>query len=300
MSTLNDLSNALAAAVETAGASVVRVEARRRIPASGIVWSADDVIVTAHHVVEQDENIGIGLPDGRSATAALVGRDPTTDLAVLRLQDAPAGGLRTAAWLDADQLKVGHLALALGRPGHHIMATMGIVSALRADWRTPAGGQVDHYLQSDVVMYPGFSGGPLVSAEGQILGINTSALPRDVSLTIPTGTVRRVVETLLRHGRVRRGYLGVGAQVVRLPANLAKQLDQETGLLLGSVEPDSPAEHNGLFIGDTIVALAGQSIRHLDDLLALLSGDRIGSVVPIRIVRGGQVTDLQVVIGEQS
>jgi S1-C subfamily serine protease len=294
--TLSDLSTALAAAVETTGASVVRVAARRRMPASGIIWSADGLIVTAHHVVEQDDNIGIGLPDGSSATASLVGRDPSTDLALLRIQ---AHSLKPAGWIDASALKVGHLALALGRPGESIMATLGIVSALSKEWRTPAGGQLDTYLQSDVVMYPGFSGGPLVSAAGEVMGVNSSALLRGVSLAIPVATVRQVVETLLTHGRVRRGYLGVSAQVVRLPAGMAQQIDQETGLLLGSVEPGSPAEQAGLFMGDTIVTLDGQPVRHLDDLLALLSGERVGASVPVRIVRGGQLQAVPVTIGEQ-
>ena len=294
--TLTNLSDALAAAVETAGQSVVRVEGRRRIPASGIVWSADGVIVTAHHVVEQDEAIGIGLADGREIVATLVGRDPTTDLAVLR---GPAAGLQPASWLEAETLRVGHLALALGRPGQSIQATLGIISALGEDWRTPAGGRLDHYLQTDVVMYPGFSGGPLVSAGGQVMGLNTSGLLRGASIAVPTATVRRVVETLLAHGHIRRGYLGVGAQVARLPEGLAAQFDQETGLLLGSVEPGSPAERGGLYMGDTIVTLDRQPVRHLDDLFALLSGDRVGTAVPIQVIRGGQVIEVRVVIGEQ-
>jgi len=294
--TFANLSDALAAAVETAGRSVVRVEGRRRIPASGIVWSADGVIVTAHHVVERDEAIGIGLPDGREAAAALVGRDPMTDLAVLR---SPGAGFEPAAWLPAESLRVGHLALALARPGAEIMATLGIISALSEDWRTPAGGQLDHYLQTDVVMYPGFSGGPLVNVSGQVMGLNTSALLRGASMAIPTATVRRVVEALLAHGHIRRGYLGIGAQVARLPEGLAAQLGQETGLLLGSVEPGSPAERGGLFMGDTIVTLDGQPVRHLDDLFALLSGDRVGAAVPVQIIRGGKIIEVRVVIGEQ-
>jgi S1-C subfamily serine protease len=294
---LANLSNALAAAVETAGPSIVRVEARRRLPASGIVWSADGIIVTAHHVVEEDENIGIGLADGRTVSASLVGRDPTTDVAVLRAQ---AGGLTPPTWVDAGTLKVGHLTLALGRPGESVMATLGIVSALSKDWRTPAGGQFDYYLQTDALMYPGFSGGPAVDAAGGFLGFNTSAMLRGITMTVPTGTLRRVVEVLLAHGRMRRGYLGVSAQAVRLPAGLAGQVGQETGLLLGSVEPGSPAEDGGLFMGDTIVALDGQPVHHLDDLLALLSGDRVGQTVPVRIIRGGQVSEMHVVIGEQA
>jgi S1-C subfamily serine protease len=282
--------------VEFVGPGVVAVEARRRLPASGIVWSPDGVVVTAHHVVESDENISVGLADGRSVAARLVGRDPTTDLAVLR---AEASGLKPVAWAGADGVRVGHLVLALGRPGETVMATLGVVSALGASWRTPAGGRLDRYLQTDVVMYPGFSGGPLVDAEGKVLGLNTSALLRGISLTVPASTLRKVTETLLAHGRVRRGYLGVGSQPVRLPAALAQEMGQETGLLLVSVEPDSPAEKSGLFLGDIIIALAGQPIRHVDDLLAGLSGDRVGESVPVRIVRGGKVQELKVVIGER-
>ena len=297
---LSSLSDAMAAAVEAAGASVVRVEGRRRLPASGVAWAADGLIVTAHHVVEEDREIGIGLPDGSTAGANLVGRDPTTDIAVLRIAGAGSRRLTPSVWREASTLRVGHLVLALGRPGHDMMATMGIVSALRENWRTPAGGQLDHYLQTDVLMYPGFSGGPLVDVSGRVLGLNSSALLRGISVSIPATSLGSIVATLLAHGRVRRGYLGVAAQVVRLPAPLASQLNQETGLMLGSVEAGSPAEYAGLFMGDTIVALDGQPVRHLDDLLALLSGDRLDQATLARIVRGGQVMEVSVVIGEHA
>jgi S1-C subfamily serine protease len=292
---LQELSNGLAATAETVGASVVRVEARRRLPATGIVWSSDGVVVTAHHVVTEDESIGVGLPDGQTVPATLAGRDPTTDLAVLR---AEATDLTPPGWADLESLRVGHLALALGRPGKTVQATLGIVSALGKDWRTPPGGRLDRYLQTDVVMYPGFSGGPLVDVTGQVLGLNTSALLRGISLTVPVDTLRRVVETLLTHGRVRRGYLGVGIQPVRLPEALSKELGQETGLLLVQVKSGSPAEKGGLLLGDIIVALDGQPIRHHDDLLAYLTGDRVGTAVPLRIVRAGQVQDVTIAIGE--
>lgn len=295
---LANFSNALATTVEQVGASVVRVEGRRRLPASGIIWSADGVIVTAHHVVQQDENISVGLPNGSTVAASLVGRDPTTDLAVLRVQ---ATTLPVPLWAELDQVRVGHLVLALGRPGQTVQATLGIVSALsEQSWRTPVGGQLDRYLQTDVVMYPGFSGGSLVSATGAVVGLNSSALVRGVSLTIPAATLRHVVETLLTHGRVRRGYLGVSTQPVRLPASLAQQLGQETGLLLVSVEPGSPAEQAGLVLGDTLVALANTPIRHHDDLLAQLSPDRVGTTVSLRLVRGGQVIELNVPVGERA
>lgn len=294
---LTSLSNDLAATVESVGYGVVRVEGRKRLPASGVVWSPDGVIVTAHHVVEQDDNIKVGLPDNQSVPAALVGRDPRIDLALLRVQ---AEGLTAPAWVEPDSLRVGNLMLALGRPGQGVRATMGILSALGNSWRTPAGGTLDRYLQSDVTMYPGFSGGPMVDAPGRILGINSSALLRGgTTLTIPAPTVRRIVETLLAHGRIKQGYLGIGAQPIRLPEELAKQLDQETGLLLMSVESGGPAEKGGLFFGDTIVSLAGQPVRHLDDLFALLTGDQVGQSVPVSILRGGQSHQLSVIVGER-
>ncbi len=294
---LQSLSDATAAIVESAGRGIVRVEARRRLPASGFVWSADGVVVTAHHVVEQDENIEIGLPDGKTASAKLVGRDPTTDVAVLRAQGAT---LTPLALAELSNLRVGHIVLALARPGQTVMATMGIVSALGDKWRTPMGGLLDKYLQTDVAMYPGFSGGALVDAMGQLLGLNTSALLRDITLSIPVPTLRRVVDTLLTHGKVRRGYIGIRAQPVRLPDRVKEQTKQETGLLLLSVESGSPAEKGGLSMGDTIIAMDGEPIRHLDQLIATLSGDRIGQSLEVSVLRGGQVQKVKVTVGEQS
>lgn len=293
---LLDLSNELSSIVAAAGQAVVRLEARRRLPASGVVWSSEGLVVTAHHVVERDDNIKLGLPDGVGASATLVGRDPTTDLAVLRVESAE---LTPPTWTEPGALQVGHLVLALGRPGKSVQATLGVVSALGGSWRTRGGGQIDHYLQTDVVMYPGFSGGPLVNAAGHVVGINTSALLRGTSLALPTTTVQRVVNDLVTHGQVRRGYLGVGTQPARLSAALTEQLGQKTGLLLVSVEPDSPAERAGLYMGDTIVTFDDQPVRHHDDLLARLSGDQIGVKVPVRVVRGGQVQNFQVEIGER-
>ena len=176
------------------------------------------MVVTAHHVVERDENIKVGLPDGSTVSATLVGRDPSTDLAVLRVQGVE---LAQAKQAEQEKLRVGHLVLALGRPGKSLRATLGIVSALGQEWVTPEGGRLDRYLQTDVVMYPGFSGGPLVDVDGKVLGLNTSALARGRSITVPVLSIGRVVESLLAHGRVRRGYIGVGAQYVRLPGPLA-------------------------------------------------------------------------------
>ncbi len=296
---LQQFSDALATTVTGVSPGIVRVEARRRLPASGLVWSRDGIIVTTHHVIEQDDNIRVGLHSGQTVDATLVGRDATTDLAVLRVASAE---LESPAWAEpaGSTLLVGHLVLALGRPGQRVQATLGIVSALGDSWRTPAGGLMDRYVQTDIVMYPGFSGGPLVNMSGQILGLNTSAILRERSLTIPLGTLRRVTEMLLAHGRIRRGYLGVSTQAVRLPAALSERLGQETGLLLITAESNSPAEQAGLLLGDTLVALDGTSLRHPDDLLACLSTERIGTTGLVRLVRGGEVQERSIVIGERS
>jgi S1-C subfamily serine protease len=293
---LSELSNALAEAVKRAGPGVVRVEARRRLPASGIVWSADGVIVTANHVVNQDEGIMLGLDDGNTVEATLVGRDPSTDLAVLRA----TATLQPLTEANKQTLGVGNLVLALGRPGRTVQATLGIMSALGDSWRTGHGGLIDHYLQTDLVMYPGFSGGPLVGADGTLVGLNTSALARGVSVAVPTMTLARVADSLLAHGRIRRGYLGISTQRVRLPDTVRGQLGQKRGLLVIEVEKDSPAEKSGLTLGDTLVALANEVVQNHDDLLAMLTGDRVGTAVPLKILRGGQVQTVDVTIGERA
>jgi S1-C subfamily serine protease len=294
---LKSLSGDMAAVVKQASASIVRVEARRRAAASGVIYSEDGIIVTANHVVERDDNIRIGLVDGSVVNATVIGRDPSTDIALLRIQ---AKGLTPARWVETAAVQVGNLVLAVGRPGERAQATLGIVSALDEGWRTSAGGLIDAYLQTDVVMYPGFSGGPLVGADGGFLGINSSALARGVSVTIPPATIVRVANSLTTHGRVRRGYLGVSAQPVRLPEALAKTVGQETGLLIVSVEAGSPAEHAGLTLGDTLISLAGEPVPQMDHLMALLTGDRVGTAVNVKIVRGGAAHEVNVTIGERA
>lgn len=296
MSTLlSQLSDGLADAVAQAGRSIVRIEARRRMPASGIVWSADGLILTAHHVVKVESGITVGLPDGGEVTASLIGRDPTTDLALLRT-DAT---LLPPAWVDFTGLRVGHLVLAVGRPASEVQSTLGVVSALGEAWRTGAGGKIDAYLQTDVVMYPGFSGGALIDVDGGVIGLNSSALARGVSVSVPAPTLRRLAAALLEHGRVRRGYLGVGVQTVRLPQAVAEAAQQESGTLIISVEPGSPAAEAGLVLGDTLVTLDNQPVRRVDDLQAHLSGDRVGQIVDATIVRGGQLQTLSLTVGER-
>ncbi len=293
---LKDLSKELADAVERAGGSLVRVEARRRLPATGVIWSAEGLIVTASHVVEREEDLTLGLPDGSEAPATFVGRDPGTDLALLKTE---AKGLTAADWGEADELRVGNLVLALGRPGRTAQATLGVLSARGQGWRTPLGGEIDLFLRTDALMAPGFSGGPLAGASGKVYGVLSSALSREAGIAIPTATVRRVAADLVAHGRIRRGYLGVGAQPAQLPEDLAAKVGQETGLLLISVEPGSPAAQAGLMLGDVIVGMDGQPTRHMHDLLGLLRGDRVGSSVGLRVVRAGKIEEKKVTIGER-
>jgi S1-C subfamily serine protease len=301
------LSDSMADAVAALSPSIVRVEGRRRMGATGIVWSADK-IVTANHVVEQEDGIMVGLHDGTTVQAKLVGRDPANDLAVLHVE---GGNMTPAKWGNNEALRVGNLVLAVGRPTEHTQATLGVVSALVAgakkDENTPKKrnrrqmGQAlaDGYIQTDVVMYPGFSGGPLVSGDGAVHGINTSGFRSGASVTVPVTTIKNTVATLLTHGKMKQGYLGVGVQPVRLPAAVATKLEQETALLVMSVETGSPAEQAGLMVGDILSALDGQSTETIDQLLLLLQGERVGKTINADIVRGGQPQSVNVTIGER-
>jgi S1-C subfamily serine protease len=291
------LSQQLSSVVETFGPHVVRVEARRRRPASGIVWSADGLILTTHHGVEWEEGISVGLGDGRSVPAKLVGRDPSTDVALLQ---ADASGLSAVNPAPINDVKVGHLVLALARPGRSVRATWGIVSTLGdSAWRTPFGGEVERYLETDLSLAPGFSGGPLVDAAGRLLGLTTGAFTRPGTAVVPTGSLARIAETLRTHGGVKRGYLGVGAYPVRLPKPLQDSTGRSAGLILLSVEPGGPADGAGLQLGDTLLTLDGKPLEDLDDLLALLAQDRAGKALSLQVLRAGAVRDVSVKAGER-
>ncbi len=297
-SMLSILSDELAAAVTSGANGVVTVNARRRMPASGIVWQADGLVVTANHVVERDEEITLGLADGRTVDARLVGRDPGTDLALLRtdagdLEPAPRSGIEP---------KIGHLVLAIGRPGPSgPMASFGAISTVGGPWRTPNGATVDGYLRADVAMLPGFSGGPLVDGAGGVLGLNSSTLGRGGGLTVPNGAIEAVVAALHAHGRVRRGYLGIGTQGVTLPDALvsAHGLPTARALLITSVEGGSPAEQGGLLLGDVIVAVEGTTVSEVEHLQDQLSGDTVGRPIALRLVRGGEPREVSVTVGER-
>jgi len=292
---LMDLSNAFAAAAEKAGSSIVLVNARQRMPASGIAFAAD-LILTADHVVERDEDISVLLADGTQIKATVAGRDPGTDLAVLKLEKA----IVTPAE-KAPEARVGQLVLAVGRPSPQgIEASLGTISAISGPARTPRG-QLDRFYRTDTTPYPGFSGGPLVDAEGRIVGINTSGFGRGMSITIPAEIAWKVAEELAKNGSIKRGYLGIRSQPVELntAAQSALKREQDSGLLVVGLEENSPAEAGGVLVGDTLVGINGQPVADHDDLFAHLSGEVVGKSTPVEVLRGGQPLSLPVTIEER-
>lgn len=293
--TFLDLSNAMSAATEIAGRSTVLVNARRRLPASGVAFAAD-LILTADHVVQRDEDITVVLADGTEVAAKVAGRDPGSDLAVLRLEKAIATPAEKAA-----PAKVGQIVLALGRPSlEGVEASLGTVSAIGGAVRTPRG-LLDATYRTDTTPYPGFSGGPLIDAEGHILGINTSGFGRGSSITIPAEIAWKVAEQLAAHGSIKRGYLGIRSQPVELAEAAQKSLkrDQTSGLLLVGLEKDSPAETGGLLVGDILVGLNGHPVSDPDELFVSLSGDVVGKPTPVEVLRGGEPKIVSVTVGER-
>ena len=293
--TLLDLSNAMSAAAEKAGRSTVLVNARRRLPASGIALAAD-LILTADHVVQRDEDISVFLADGSEVAAKVAGRDPGSDLAVLRLEKAVAAPAEKAS-----AANVGQIVLALGRPSlDGIEASLGTVSAISGPVRTPRG-LLDKTYRTDTTPYPGFSGGPLIDAEGRVLGLNTSGFGRGSSITIPAEIAWKVAEELAAHGSIKRGYLGIRSQPVELTPAAQKALkrEQAAGLLIVGLESGTPAETAGLLVGDTLVGLNGHPVSDPDELFASLSGDVVGKSTPVEVLRGGEPKTVTVTVGER-
>jgi S1-C subfamily serine protease len=295
-SSFSQLSSALAGAVDAASRSVVRVD-RRRGSGTGIAWSEDLVVTTSFHAPDRT-SVGFTAADGAlaEAEAELVGRDPGTDVAVLRVTGA---GLSPAAFRDLDGLAVGQLALALGRPGKTVRASLRIIGALSSDEiRTPGGGRLDRWVETDRQIPRGFGGGPLVDARGEVIGMSTRSLYRGADLTVPAVTLRRVVGEILAHGGVRRGYLGVGAYPVALPAALQAALGQDAGALIASIEDGGPAAAAGLLVGDILVRLGGAPIGGPLDLRTALV-DRGGQTVAVEFIRAGARQSASVTIGSR-
>jgi S1-C subfamily serine protease len=294
MSALTSLSTELAGAVEQVAGAIVAVNARPRLPSTGVHWRAG-IIVTADHTVRSEEDLTVVRADGRTIPATLAGRDPGTDLAILRIQDTD---LPTARLSDSDSLQVGHIVLALG---HGPRVSWGIVSAVGGRWRTWRGGEIDQLLRLDLTLYPGFSGGPVVDVQGRIVGINTSGLSQRLQLAIPASTVRTVTDELIHKGRVSRGFLGVGLQPVRLPESARHALPgaSEIGLMVVNVHPRGPAAQAGILLGDIVVSLDGAPVGSPEEAQSLVASRRVGSTVRATILRAGSPAEVTITLGER-
>jgi len=295
---LNALSHDLAHVVEQVSPSVVAVNARRHLSSSGVYWR-DGIIVTAAHTIRRTDEISVIVASGQSVVATLAGVDPSTDLAVLKI-DSPE--LSTPSFGDTSQLKVGHVVLAIGRGAQKgLNATLGIVGVLSGSWRTWRGGLIDQFIGLDLVLHPGAAGGPLTDSHGRVLGINTLGLSRSMALTIPVSTVNRVVTHLLEKGHMGLGYLGLGMRPIPLPENLKSTLNlsADSGLIVVTVEPDGPGSKAGVLFGDVIVALEGTAVSNIRDLQAFLEPESVGKTIPVSIIRGGKPIEINVTIGER-
>jgi S1-C subfamily serine protease len=292
---LKQLSNQMANAVEKVSPSLVQVNGRQRQSASGIVF-AEGLILTADHVLEREEDITIQTHDKRTLSASFVGRDINTDLAVLKVADLNLPPVTAAS----GSARVGEYVLAVGRPsGEGLMASSGIVSAVGGPLRFKQGGTLEKYIQTDATPYPGFSGGPLVDAEGNVLGIVTTGLARGVTLVVPSSIAIAAANALATHGVIKRGYLGISSQPVELPATQRGGRENPQALLIVRVDPETPAAKGGILLGDIILTLDGQVVSSVEDLQSLLSGERVDKAVPVEIIRGGTLQTLQVTIGQR-
>jgi S1-C subfamily serine protease len=292
---LIEFSNDVAEAVEHVGRSIVSVNEGGRSGVSGTIWR-DGLVVTAEHTIRGQQELTIELPAGTSSAAAVIGRDPTTDIALLRLKDSVTAA---AEFADATQIRVGHFVLAIGRRGRQgLAASQGIISALGGAWRTWRGGRIDQSFRVDLLPFTGFSGGPLVDAHARVIGINTSG-PRRSVMTVPTATVNRVVDQLLAKGRITRGFLGVALQPVKLPNLASSASSTDRGLLVVVLEPGGPAQKSGLMIGDIVLALEGKPLADTSDLLTALDPEQVGKTLKLRLSRGGQTQEVAVTVAEQ-
>lgn len=291
MTTVMELSEALAAAVQRAAQSIVAVHGRPRLASTGVVWRAG-LVVTASHTVESEREITVTTPAGRTLAAQLVGRDPALDVALLRAEtgDAPVADIAAGS-----ELRVGHLVLAVGTGPR---ASAGIVSAIEAGRGGAAAGDA---VAIDLTLYPGFSGGPLVDVLGRVTGITTSGRSRHLQHAIRAAAVTRLVDQVAQRGRIARPYLGVATQPVALPEALRERLGlaQDTAVIAVNVRAESPAAAAGLIIGDIILSIAGTAIAEPEDLVAVLRPEQVGQTVAVTLVRGGEPRGLSVTVGER-
>jgi S1-C subfamily serine protease len=289
-------SDAAAQLVERTASSIVAVHGGGRWPSSGIHWRSG-VVVTAEEVLEQDEDIKVMLPRGRVVAASLAGRDPSTDVAVLRFQP---DGLPAAPTADAASLLPGHVVLAIGNHEGAPMASLGIVAIAGPAWHSVRGGTIDSLIRLDLALSPAAEGGAVIDVQGRVVGMAVLG-PRRRALAIPTSTIDRVVDQLLAKGHVFRGYLGAGLQPVRLGrrSNGAQSSGIGRGILVASIDPDGPAARAGLLVGDVVTTWNAKPVDRVREVMRLLGSDSIGNTVDLGLLRGGAPTTLKVVIGER-
>jgi len=295
---LIEFSNALAQTTERAAASVVAVHPETRGSASGVIWRPG-VILTSEHTLRRDEEIQLTLPDGRVVPATLAGRDPSTDIAVLKCAEAD-----TAAPLfgDVAALKPGSLTLVVGRTrASGPVAALGVVSLVTSERRTWTGASLTPYIRLDIGLQPTAIGGAGIDATGNIVGLATPRFARFGAIAVPAPAINKIADTLLKQGRIPRGYLGVGMQSVRLPSAFRERLrrNEKTAAIVLEVHPGSPADKAGIVIGDILVSLGGQSITRLEDVQSILAGDAIGKTLPLKFVRGGALQEGNIVAAER-
>jgi S1-C subfamily serine protease len=298
---LDAYSHAVSSVVEDVGPAVVRLDVfkgrERKGAGSGFILSPDGLILTNAHVAEGATRIGVLTQDGRRFDARLIGEDPDTDLALVRLEQAVS--LPVARLGDSKALKRGQIAIAIGNPlGFETTVTAGVISALGRSLRAKNGRLIDDVVQTDAALNPGNSGGPLVSSRGEVIGVNTAVImgAQGICFAVAANTASFVMGQLIRHGRVRRASIGVAAQTAPLSRRLQvmAEVDQSTGVLLASVETGGPADQAGLLMGDLIVAVDGQSVTGVDDLIRQLDGEKIARSVLLTTVRNGKRRNVEV------
>lgn len=289
------LSDAIADLVARSSVSLVTVHGGGRRASTGVAWSADGLVFTAAHALEREDDLAITLPSGERTNVTLVGVDPSTDLALLRVEAT----LTPPRWAEASGVRPGHLVLAMGRPRGEASATLGLIRAVGGAWRSPGGGQIDAWLDVDGELPRGFSGGILLDARGAALGLNTAGLVRG-GTTVPSASLARVATSLLTHGRVQRAWLGLGAVPASLPRALAEAAGSAEALLVVSVEAGGPAEQAGVIVGDLLLSFAGAKLARLPDLVATLGEERVGKPTPLRLLRGGAPLELSLTPGARA
>lgn len=301
---LSDFSAQITEAVETAAQSIAAIDARPRVATSGVVWRAGGIVVSTNHTIRRDDDITVAFAGGQTAKATLLGRDAATDLAVLKIDDESiAAGVKPADVKDTSNVKVGNIVLAVGRTNvdEGATASFGIINRVGGAWRTFGGDEIERFISLDLAIGLGFSGGALIDADGKILGVNTSAFGRGLPLTIPSETVNRVVDALLTKGKVSKPYLGIGTQAVPISENLREKLnvEQTSGLMMLSVEAGGAAERAGILIGDVLLSLNDKKTLDAADVQAALAGNEAGNTVKAEILRGGELTEVEIVLGER-